>query len=100
HRLLHLHTFPTRRSSDLYYLAVTNLSAIPAPIAVTVLFDITPLTNCVPNTNFVGPAGIPRYFQFDVPTNGAGSDLPQEATFWVRSEEHMSELQSLRHLVC
>ena len=21
-------------------------------------------------TNVVGPAGIPRYFQFDVPTNG------------------------------
>ena len=53
-----------------YYLALTN----PNPVAVTfglgVWFDITTLANCQVTTSVVGPAGIPRYFQFDVPTNG------------------------------
>src|ERR1043166_1300133 len=66
-----------------YWLAVTNLNPYAVPLAVTVYFDITPLTNCVPATNFVGPAGIPRYFQFDIPTNGASGSLPQEVTFWL-----------------
>ena len=74
---------PTIVIGQPYWLAVTNLNAYAIPIAVTVYFDITPLTNCVPTTNFVGPAGIPRYFQFDIPTNGASGPLPQEVTFWL-----------------
>jgi concanavalin A-like lectin/glucanase superfamily protein len=68
-----------------YFLAVTN----PNPIAVTfslgVCFDVVTLANCEPATNFVvGTAGIPRYFQFDMPTNGAPPGFPPlEATFWL-----------------
>ena len=67
-----------------YYLAITN----PLPVAVTfalgVWFDVTPLTNCQPQTNYVGPAGIPRYFQFDVPTNAVPpGDAPRDVVFWL-----------------
>ncbi len=33
------------------------------------MFDIELLTNCTTASNFVAQAGVPRYFQFDVPTN-------------------------------
>jgi hypothetical protein len=47
-----------------------------------VWFDITTLTNCeVLASNVVGVAGIPRYFQFDVPTNGVIT--PQSVAFWL-----------------
>jgi hypothetical protein len=65
-----------------YYLALTN----PNPFAVTfglgVWFDITTLTQCdLLVSNVVGAAGIPRYFQFDVPTYG--TDTPQPVSFWL-----------------
>ena len=51
--------------------------------AVGVWFDLTSLTNCEMETNFVGPAGIPRYFQFDVPTNFSSSLPPVTVSFWL-----------------
>ncbi len=67
-----------------YYLALTN----PNPVAVTfglgVWFDITTLANCQMTMSVVGPAGIPRYLQFDVPTNGLPSTAtPQQVAFWL-----------------
>jgi hypothetical protein len=67
-----------------YYLAVTNPNARAISFSLGVWFDIIGLTNCTPMTNFVGPAGIPRYFQFDVPTNRPPDpDVPQEVVFWL-----------------
>src|SRR5205814_7309739 len=74
----HLHSFPTRRSSDL----------TPAP-----------WINVVANPGF----------GFHVAADGGGftwalNSRENQLTPWsndpVRSEEHTSELQSLRHLVC
>ena len=60
-----------------YYLALTN----PNPFAVTfglgVWFDITTLTNCEPlDSSVAGVADVPRYFQFDVPADGANPTQP------------------------
>jgi subtilisin-like proprotein convertase family protein len=67
-----------------YFLAVTNPSPTAVQFAIGVWFDILTLTNCQTLTNArVGPAGIPSYFQFDVPTNGAPPGLPQDVAFWV-----------------
>jgi subtilisin-like proprotein convertase family protein len=68
-----------------YYLAVTNPNPVAATFALGVGFDITTLTNCqMLVSNVVGPAGIPRYFQFDVPTNSAPQGLPPQAvSFWL-----------------
>ena len=67
-----------------YYLAVTNPNPVGVTFGLGVWFDITTLTNCQMATNFVGPAGIPRYFQFDVPTNGQPAAFPaQSVAFWL-----------------
>jgi subtilisin-like proprotein convertase family protein len=67
-----------------YFLTVTNPNPLAVEFAIGVWFDILTLTNCEILTNgLVGPAGIPRYFQFDVPTNRAPPDLPQNVTFWL-----------------
>ena len=67
-----------------YYLVLTN----PNPVAVTfglgVWFDIATLANCQMTISAVPPAGIPRYLQFDVPTNGLTSlATPQQVSFWL-----------------
>ena len=67
-----------------YYLTVTNPNAAAVRFAIGVWFDILSLANCETITNaVVGPAGVPRYFQFDVPTNGAPPGLPQNVAFWL-----------------
>src|SRR5216684_506779 len=67
-----------------YYLTVTNPNATAMSFAYGVWFDILTLTNCQPASNFVWQAGVPRYFQFDVPTNvvppGAS---PQTVSFYL-----------------
>ena len=73
---------PTLVSGQPYFLAVSN----PSPVAVTfflgVWFDITTLPNCEAVTNqLVGPAGIPRYFQFDVPIIGGPLLVPENVRF-------------------
>jgi subtilisin-like proprotein convertase family protein len=77
-------TTPPLVIGQTYYLALTN----PNPVAVTfglgVWFDITTLANCQMTTSVAGPAGIPRYLQFDVPTNGLPSAAtPQQVAFWL-----------------
>lgn len=59
-----------------YYLTVTNPNPRAITFAYEVDFDITSLTNCQPQSNFVWQAGIPRYFQFDLPTT---NNLPPGA---------------------
>ena len=80
-KVLDTNSLPPLVTGQNYYLALTN----PNPIAVTfglgVWFDITTLTNCQMATNVVGAAGIPRYFQFDVPTNGTAT--PGQVAFWL-----------------
>lgn len=67
-----------------YYLTVTNPNNTPVNFSLGVWFDIMTLTNCEPATNYAGPAGIPRYFQFEVPTNGSPAELlPQVVSFWL-----------------
>ena len=72
---------PPLVSGQTYYLAITN----PSPLAVTfsfgVWFDITTLPTCQAVTNLVGPGGIPRYFQFDIPTNAVPPEMPLSVTF-------------------
>ncbi len=65
-----------------YFLTVTNPNPTAVQFAIGVWFNILTLTNCQTLTNaLVGPAGIPTYFQFDVPTNGAPPGLPQDVAF-------------------
>jgi subtilisin-like proprotein convertase family protein len=65
-----------------YYLTITNPNPVAVTFAYEVDFDILPLTNCQPLSNFVWQAGIPRYFQFDVPTNAVPPGAPpQEVVF-------------------
>ncbi len=71
-----------------YYLAVTNPNAVSLTFALEVDFDITTLANCQMSlSNIVGVAGIPRYFQFDVPTNNGvlPGFPPQAVSFWLSS---------------
>ena len=78
---------PLITSGQTYYLAVTNPNPIAVTFAVEVSFDITTLTNCqLLVSNLVGTAGIPRYFQFDVPTNATLPNVPPQAvSFWLSS---------------
>jgi subtilisin-like proprotein convertase family protein len=67
-----------------YYLAVINPNPVGVTFALEVAFDITTLANCQVATNFVGPAGIPRYFQFDVPSSGQPTNLlAQAVSLWL-----------------
>src|SRR5438045_9788019 len=68
-----LHSFPTRRSSDL----VAAGGGITVPIAIYLI------------VNAGGPGA-----------GGWGAAMSTDTAFDIRSEEHTSELQSLRHLVC
>src|SRR5437899_7144692 len=73
-----LHSFPTRRSSDLE--SETQERAEPQPVSPS-----TDVTRAEPEPE--------REVRED---RAAGEKKPAEE----RSEEHTSELQSLRHLVC
>ena len=65
-----------------YYLALTNPNPVGVTFGLGVWFDITTLTNCeLLVSNVVGVAGIPRYFQFDVPTDA--TNLLQSVSFWL-----------------
>jgi subtilisin-like proprotein convertase family protein len=65
-----------------YYLTITNPNPVAVTFAYGVWFDIQSLTNCLPYSNFVPQAGVPRYLQFDVPTNTPGP-VPQAVTIYL-----------------
>ncbi len=64
-----------------YYLTVTNPNPQTVTFAIGVWFDILALTNCQPVEGIVGPAGIPTYFQFDVPAQDDTNQNPREVVF-------------------
>src|SRR5437899_12950787 len=76
----HLHSFPTRRSSDLCMPLVRG----PQNWLTGTRYDSgDPMSGNVANCS---------------PPSSGNFDSPELAV--IRSEEHTSELQSLRHLVC
>ena len=81
-----------------YYLTLTNPNPIGVTFALGVWFDITTLTNCQAQTNFVFPAGIPRYFQLDVPTNGLPGFGPENVTFWLTGAQSNLTVVVSQHL--
>jgi hypothetical protein len=82
-----------------YYLTVTNTNSFAVTYALGVSFDLTTLTNCSAATNLVGPAGIPRYFQFDVPTNAAPPALwPKNVSFWLHGANTNLSVVLSQHL--
>jgi subtilisin-like proprotein convertase family protein len=82
--LLASNTVPPFIAGQAYFLALTNPNPVAVDFSLAVCFDVTTLANCQPTTNFVGTAGIPRYFQFDVPTNAVPPGAsPLEATLWL-----------------
>src|SRR5205814_4781061 len=82
-----LHSFPTRRSSDLEQKAPPRPPRLPEPAATAT------------------PRPLAPQFSADASTPPKASSLQtlraeREPHPLTRSEEHTSELQSLRHLVC
>src|SRR5205823_12375471 len=91
----HLHSFPTRRSSDLNRAVSIRTepsgrtsSVSSAPIRTDCPDSSTAMTNCSPDAR--GPASSKRILR------ATASQRVSSA----RSEEHTSELQSLAYLVC
>src|SRR5205814_8817320 len=76
----HLHSFPTRRSSDLVRLALTDGT------------DLKVWKRGYHAKMIQPPA--------PTPITCASPAASSWKICWKRSEEHTSELQSLRHLVC
>src|SRR5690606_41926331 len=81
-----LHSFPTRRSSDLEPLVADRQAIAEAPSQRVVMNDIA-----VPNAPGVVHQRLQRLIVFVAPITAL---LPY------RSEEHSSELQSRENLVC
>src|SRR5205814_9243069 len=90
-----VHCFPTRRSSDLATDSATNSAITRSPA--TAYGD--PVDPC-PWVSVNRPGAIPTRL---VPIRRARAEAAVAdvgVASAVRSEEHTSELQSLRHLVC
>src|SRR5690606_40064028 len=93
-RLRHLHSFPTRRSSD---LAETKGNAAPGYLNERLMSDLRPTLFLAQLSNLLagniaivhGVTGCSRTFMGE---EASGVDA--------RSEEHTSELQSRENLVC
>ncbi len=97
--VLATNTTPPLVIGQTYYLALTNSNPVPVTFALGVWFNITTLPNCQVTTNVVGPAGIPRYFQFDVSTNGQPAGLPPQAvSVWLSGANSNLTLVLSQHL--
>src|SRR5437764_8557928 len=83
-RHLHLHSFPTRRSSDLQPSLTSGVNALPFYTASVAGSGLATLT-FVPAPEFPAPEFAPHWYV-------------TRAVY--RSEEHTSELQSPMYLVC
>jgi hypothetical protein len=66
-----------------YFLTITNPNPTAVSFAYGVWFDISTLANCVTSPSFVAEAGVPRYFQFDVPNPAAPGSVPQAVSFYL-----------------
>src|SRR5262249_62185954 len=90
----HLHSFPTRRSSDLFrgylqFTAAEGMGFWPAAILLSLIFAAVHLRN--PGEGWRGTPDLFLIALFFCLTLRRTGD---------RSEEHTSELQSLTNLVC
>src|SRR5581483_758760 len=56
-----------------YYLGITNLTSSTVNFTIEVSFDITTLTNGLALTNTLGTGNVPRYYQYDVSSNGVAA---------------------------
>src|SRR5205814_7758405 len=91
----HAHCFPTRRSSDLD-ITLTG-GKMPNPLVTTLMtWDAD-----------INPEGAAEQWKHSFTFNFGGGGVEQAQQSYAkdsknlaRSEEHTSELQSLRHLVC
>src|SRR5690606_39543837 len=95
---LHLHSFPTRRSSDLEDVFSLAMTAFAHEID--------------PHTNYLSPRNTEQFnTEMSLSLEGIGAVLQMDDDYTVinsmvaggpasRSEEHTSELQSRENLVC
>src|SRR5205814_8831963 len=79
-----LHSYPTRRSSDLTTTAASGLR---------------PAMRHLMSKNFSAPRSAPNPASVSTTSHSVSASRGSAPTSG-RSEEHTSELQSLRHLVC
>src|SRR5262245_4584338 len=94
-----LHPFPTRRSSDLRFLHLVAGAAALSFILLT-LSDQSAWNQTTGTIRIVVP--FPPGGSADILARLLGEQINKAngPTIVIRSEEHTSELQSLRHLVC
>src|SRR5205823_7379851 len=94
---LHLHSFPTRRSSDLIRtISIPNTHDADGVAEFWILLSPGPK---VLGTKFITGDEVLRPFTKELEAAAYPDTFP-EATEVRRSEEHTSELQSLAYLVC
>src|SRR5947208_14554014 len=90
-----LHSFPTRRSSDLAGVVMAPVNwRLAGPEVAFIVSD------CKAPVLFVGPEFITQVRQIKDQLPGVRSVITTEGGAPERSEEHTSELQSPDHLVC
>src|SRR5690606_41319450 len=88
-----LHSFPTRRSSDLKGWAIATLPAAHA------LKDRTRSSSTISGCRR-GGSSLPAVRGRSSPTRGGRWEIACSPAIRSRSEEHTSELQSRENLVC
>src|SRR5690606_41067916 len=93
----HLHSFPTRRSSDLAAMCRLFAWLVDLP------FDLREVTMCYPK--LISEEAVSFLVPFPVTWNAAKTAFHFDAGLHrngrqFRSEEHTSELQSRENLVC
>src|SRR5205814_10392991 len=93
---LDLHSFPTRRSSDLERMGARARYAVIALVAILPAAASAEAAELVIVTNQGATPGVRELAAAFSRASGHQLTVLQET----RSEEHTSELQSLRHLVC
>src|SRR5262245_4709543 len=94
-----LHSFPTRRSSDLDLGIVSIAEGIETPQAAEICRDLG--FQLMQGYYFGVPAKGSEWFRRRPKGDAAEKPAEEDAAAQpARSEEHTSELQSLRHLVC
>src|SRR5262245_25974365 len=92
--------FPTRRSSDLSILAIDSAMVEQAPYRGSVIYLGTLSKSVVPGLRVGWLVADPDLVQTLAVAKQSSDISSSMLTHALRSEEHTSELQSLRHLVC
>src|SRR5262249_60787395 len=95
---LTLHSFPTRRSSDLYPDVIESVAIGGNPAAL--IKSHHNVGGLPEKMNFELVEPLRQLFKDEVRQAGLQLGLPNEIVHRQRSEEHTSELQSLTNLAC